>query len=325
MTHLSKPLQVGKLKLKNRLVMPPMATAKAEENGRISAENLAYYREKTAGGYLALVILEHSYIHPRGKASPRQVSIAEDAAIEGFSRLADLFHKNGVNCAAQLNHAGSAAPEDAIGPSPVPHPLRGTIPAEMTGEQIAQVAASFQAAALRVKKAGFDAVEIHSAHGYLLNQFYSPLTNRRTDAYGGSLTNRIRIHLEVIAAVREAVGPQFPILLRLGGCDYMEGGSTIEDSVVAAKAFQQAGVDILDLSGGFCRYDHPTSKEPGYFSDLSSAVRKAVSIPVILTGGVSTPQQAETLLKEGAADLIGVGRAILQDSAWPAKAFGAMG
>jgi len=179
---------------------------------------------------------------------------------------------------------------------------------------------AFRAAALRAKTAGFDGVEIHSAHGYLLNQFLSPLSNKRTDEYGGDILGRIRIHLEVIKAVREEVGDNFPILLRMGACDYREGGTSIEDSTAAAKAFEEAGVDILDISGGFCGYVNPTDNGQGYFSALTEAMKSTVSIPAILTGGVTNPDAAEQLLKDGKADLIGVGRAVYKDSDWAKNA-----
>ena len=159
-------------------------------------------------------------------------------------------------------------------------------------------------------------MEIHSAHGYLLNQFLSPLTNKRTDEYGGDISNRIRIHLQVIQAIRTAVGPDFPILVRLGASDYTEDGTTIEDSKIAARAFEKAGVDIIHISGGFVGYTPPGLAGQGYFAPLSEAIKSVVSLPVILTGGITEGEAAEKFLKEKKADLIGVGRAILQDSTW---------
>ena len=221
----------------------------------------------------------------------------------------------------QINHAGSATDNkitgvDIVGPSAVPNPRTGNLPRELTEKEINEVIESFKDAALRVKNAGFDGVEIHSAHGYLLNQFFSPLSNKRIDQYGGDVLGRIKIHLEIIKAVRNAVGDSYPILLRLGASDYMEGGSTIEDSKIAALAFEKAGVDILDISGGFCGYTVPGSKVQGYFSSLTEGIKEVVSIPVILTGGITEAQAAEKLLLEGKADLIGVGRAIYKDSKW---------
>jgi 2,4-dienoyl-CoA reductase-like NADH-dependent reductase (Old Yellow Enzyme family) len=173
---------------------------------------------------------------------------------------------------------------------------------------------------MRVREAGFDGVELHSAHGYFLNQFFSPLTNRRKDEYGGEVINRIRIHLEVIKAAREAVGEDYPILIRLGASDYCEGGTTIDDSMAAARALEAAGVDVLDVSGGFCGYNVPGTSEQGYFAPLTEALKQVVSIPVILTGGIKDAETADRLLQEGKADLIGVGRAIMSDSLWAKRA-----
>ena len=323
MAKLTEPLHGGKLQLHNRLVMPPMVTAKADPDGHVTDSILQYYDEKSRGGNIGLVITEHCFVNPQGRASSRQLSVADDSTIDDWRRLADVLHKNGVKAAMQINHAGSAAVNgglEIVGPSGLAYPDGQTVPVEVTQTQIDEIIEDFQLAAGRAKTAGFDAVEIHSAHGYLLNQFYSPLANFRQDEYGGGLDNRIRIHRQVIQAVRAAVGKDFAVLLRFGGCDYIKGGSTIEDSVAAALEFEKAGVDILDISGGFCRYTNPNSSQPGYFSDMSSAVKQKVSIPVILTGGITSAEQADKLLESGAADLIGVGRAIYNDSDWAANA-----
>ncbi len=325
MAYLLKALDQGKLKLKNRLILPPLATSKSEVDGKINEDVLAFYEEKTKGGYLSLVIIEHSYISKRGMASARQVSIAKDSVVEELKRLSHLIHKNGSKTVMQINHAGSATNRsitgfDQVGPSAVANPRVGEIPLELDKKGIQEIVNEFTAAALRVKKAGFDGVELHSAHGYLLNQFYSPLSNIRTDEYGGDIYGRIKIHLDIIHSVRLAVGESFPILLRLGASDYMAGGSTIEDAIIAAKAFEQAGVDMLDISGGFCGYKIPGRTEQGYFSECSQAIKSAVEIPVILTGGITEAKAAEQLLKDEKTDLIGVGRAILLDSNWAENA-----
>ena len=163
-------------------------------------------------------------------------------------------------------------------------------------------------------------MEIHCAHGYLLNQFYSPLTNKRSDDYGGSLENRLRFTLETVACVRGAVGGKIPIAVRLGGADYLPGGSKEEDAVEACKLLEAAGVDLLDLSGGMCFYMRPGHLEAGYFASMSAKVKSAVSVPVLITGGVKKVADAEALLADGKADLIGVGRALLKDAAWRAEA-----
>jgi NADPH2 dehydrogenase len=325
MTYLLNPLKVRSMNLANRLVMPPMATAKAEFDGKVSQALLDYYEEKSRGGHISLIIIEHSYITPEGRANNNQLSIADAGVIPGLRKLADVIHGNGSKAAMQINHAGSAALKEVTGttplaPSALTNPRRGDMPREITQAEIGDIVNAFKEASRRVKEAGFDAVEIHSAHGYLLNQFLSPLTNKRTDDYGGSISNRIRIHLQVIQAVRAAVGPDFPIQVRLGASDYTEGGTTIEDSKKAARAFEKAGVDIIHISGGFVGYTPPGLTGQGYFATLSEAIKSVVSIPVILTGGITEVDAAESFLKERKADLIGVGRAILQDSTWAERA-----
>ena len=325
MTYLLNPLKVRSMNLANRLVMPPMATAKAELDGKVSQALLDYYGEKSRGGHISLIIIEHSYITREGKANNNQLSVADAGVIPGLRKLADVIHGNGSKAAMQINHAGSAALKEITGttplaPSVIANPRRGDMPREISQTEIDDIVNAFKDASRRVKEAGFDAVEIHSAHGYLLNQFLSPLTNTRTDDYGGSISNRIRIHLQVIQSVRSAVGPDFPIQVRLGASDYTEGGTTIEDSKTAARAFEKAGVDIIHISGGFIGYTPPGLTGQGFFAPLSEAIKSVVSIPVILTGGITEVDAAENLLKERKADLIGVGRAILQDSTWAERA-----
>ncbi|HBW38704.1 NADH:flavin oxidoreductase [Desulfosporosinus sp. BICA1-9] len=329
MFYLLKPVQAGPLTLTNRLVMPPMATAKADPDGKVNQSILDYYAEKSEGGYLSLIIIEHSYIQLDGKASDLQLSVSDDSVVEGLKKLAEVIHHNGSKAVMQINHAGSNTTPEITGttpvaPSAVSHPRRGSMPNELTLEEIANIIRSFQSAARRTKEAGFDGVEIHSAHGYLLNQFFSPLTNKRTDEYGGNVHNRVRLHLQVIEAIRAAVGDDFPILLRLGASDFREGGITIEDSQVAAQKFENAGVNILDISGGFTGYIAPDLSGQGYFAPLSEAIKKVMSIPVILTGGITEVQAAEQLLADGKADLIGVGRAILNNSKWAERAINSL-
>lgn len=196
----------------------------------------------------------------------------------------------------------------------------------MKRTDIEKVIADFAAAAVRAKKAGFDGVEIHSAHGYLLNQFYSPLTNRRTDEYGVQTVEMPAYGCmwKSCAPSRELVGDKYRLLCGWAACDDVEGGTTLDDSVAAAVLLERTGVDLLDISGGFCGYIRPNVKGQGYFGDLSEAIKKAVRIPVLLTGGVTDAVAAEMLLESGKADLIGVGRAILADSLWAQKAMASL-
>ena len=332
---LNQPLSLRTMTLHNRLVLPPMATEKSEGEGKVSQALCDYYEEKTHGGYFGLVITEHSYVNKVGQASVGQVSLSDDSDVEGLRRLVDVIHANGSKVVAQINHAGGksicALDGSTTAPAPTGMPYTTTRGENveshtMSQAEIDEVIADFVSAARRAKETGYDGVEIHSAHGYLLNQFYSPLTNKRNDEYAGtSIEGRTRLHCRVIAAVREAVGADFLVALRLGACDYQEGGSTVGDAVAAAKIFEQAGIDLIDISGGLCGYRGDGSKRPGYFDRESKAIREALSIPVILTGGVRTGAAAEELLEEGKADLIGVGRSVLKDSLWAKHAFKELG
>ena len=324
---IQETINVGTMELPGRIVMPPVATYRSTEDGKVTDAMLTYYGDRAQNANLGMIITEHSYITLQGKAKAKQMSISDDSDLDGLRRLTEIIHRGGTKAMAQLNHAGSAAPTAVTGRRAVsassiilpttPMMGDGTRPDTLAHEQIAQITEDFAKAALRAKKAGYDGVEIHSAHAYLLNQFYSPLTNHRTDDYGGSLNNRLRFHQEVIHAVRSAVGNDYPISVRLGGCDYMDGGSTIEDSVYAAAVLEKAGVNMINVTGGMCRYTRAGHTEPGYFQDISTAIRREVSIPVMLTGGVKTLEDAENLLEAGAADMIGVGRELLKNPRWP--------
>ncbi len=333
MSIIDKPMRIKNTELRNRLVMPPMATAKAENDGKVTEQLCDYYAEKSNGGYIGLIITEHSHISPEGKASKGQLSVSDDDDIAGLKKLVSAVHQNDTKVMAQINHAGGAAIQEITGHEPlsassvkIPRPTATEIlPREMDSKDIEKVIGDFARAASRAKEAGFDGVEIHSAHGYLLNQFFSPLTNKRDDEYAGtSIYGRIKLHLEIINAVRKAVGNDYPVALRLGACDYMDGGSTLNDSVFAAKEFERAGIDLLDISGGFCGYVRPGVKEQGYFGELTEAIKNNVTIPVILTGGIVDIGAAEALLNNNKADLIGVGRAILKDSEWAGRAISSL-
>ena len=315
-------VRIGNLELKNRLVMPPMQTDRSDL-GHVTDAMVQYYADRALYSSPGLIISEHCCISEQGRASRNQLSIAEDWCIAEHRRVTDAIHASGSCAFIQLNHAGNAAePLDGgelVSASNV-RALRKTgtpVPRPMTAEEIGALQQCFADAAERALAAGYDGVEIHSAHGYLLNQFYSPLTNRRDDQYGsGNMENRLRFLLETVAAVRNRIGLEIPLAVRLGGADYMEGGSTEEDAVAACVLLEKAGVDLLDISGGMCGYVRKGHSEPGYFGSMTEKIKAAVSIPVLLTGGVKTPDEADALLCTGKADLIGVGRALFRDAHW---------
>lgn len=321
---LHQPIQLGSLLLKNRLVLPPMATEKADR-GQVTQALVDYYSDMAKSGP-ALIIQEHCFVSPEGRASAHQIAFDETADLAGLKRLTSAVHQRRVPILAQLSHAGSAAHKamtglEPIGPSAILNPARTASaygqpdqPHSMTEGDIIRVRDAFAAAALRARDAGYDGVEIHAAHGYLLDQFYSPLTNRRTDAYtGNTLEGRTRFLVEVIQAVRAAVPADFVVTLRLGGGDYLEGGSRPEELPRAVEYLQESGLDGISLSGGLCIFFRPGHPEAGYFAELSKAAKETARIPVLLTGGITTGEEAEHFLATGQADLIGLGRAALKD------------
>ena len=291
---LYEKIKVGSRELKNRLVMPPMATD-LPKNNLVSDELLVHYGERARYAGPGLIIVEHSYIAGHGRAAEWQLSVASDETIVGHRRLSETIHAGGSLAMLQLNHAGSAA-KPADGSRPVsasdlanPRLSAAQPPRAMSRDEIAAAGELFLRAALRACEAGYDGVELHSAHGYLFNQFYSPLTNKRCDEYGGMLENRCRFLLETAARVREAIGPEKLLAVRLGGADYMPGGATEEDAVGACRLLEQAGVDLLDISGGMCGFVLKDRSAPGYFASMTEKIKAAVSVPVLLTGGVTRP------------------------------------
>ncbi len=329
---LHSPLSIGALTILNRLILPPMATNKSAPDGKVTDDLCAYYDAVSRGGHFGLIIQEHSFVSPEGMASPSQVSISRDADIEGLSRITAAVHANGSPIFAQISHAGSAAKPsvtgvEPIGPSAVLHvgapPSRQegkVLPRGMEQRDIDRLIRCFSDAAERARLAGYDGVEIHSAHGYLLSQFYSPITNKRTDAYSGAtVEGRTLFQRQVIKAVRERLGGSLPICIRLGASDYAEGGASIDELPAAARLLEEAGADMISITGGMCGFLRPGHTEPGYFAELSEAAKNAVSIPVMLTGGIQNGEQAERLLDENKADCIGIGRAVLKDFALAAK------
>ncbi len=308
-------IRIGALYVKNRIVMPPMHTGKSV-GGHVTDEQVRYYRERALFSSPGIIITEHSYITPDGMASETQLSIGSDDLIDDHIRLTDAIHEGGSLAFVQLNHAGSNGIGDCVSASEIfnPRSERQHKPRALRPDEIRSLEKKYASAARRAVKAGYDGVEIHCAHGYLLNQFYSPLTNERSDMFGGSLENRLRFLLETIREVRDAIGDDVPLAVRLGGCDYQSGGATEEDAVKASVMLEDAGADLLDISGGMCGFIVKGLSGPGYFSSMTEKIKNAVSIPVLLTGGVTTVTEAEKLLNEEKADLIGIGRALLKDA-----------
>lgn len=323
--HLFSPGSIGTMRLKNRVVMAPMVTLFAPESGEVSPVMRDYLAQRAKGG-VGLIVTEAACVDPAGKGWVNGVGLDRDGLVGSHVELTDAVHRYGAKIAIQLHHGGNRADVRAtggrlVGASPVGD--GDVIPEELTPEEITAVVRRFSEAAERAKRAGYDAVEIHGAHGYLLHQFLSPATNHRTDEYGGSPENRIRFSLEVLSSVRKAVGPDFPIIFRLSS----EGGYGIEDTVAFAKEWEAAGVDALHVSiGGTAPATllppeiSPMAVPQGYLTDYAQTVKNAVDIPVIAVGEIRDPSFAEDVLAQGKADYIALARPLLADPDWAAKA-----
>jgi 2,4-dienoyl-CoA reductase-like NADH-dependent reductase (Old Yellow Enzyme family) len=318
-------ITIRHLELKNRIVLPPMATSKSRDDGAVTSLLVDHYLGRARAG-VGLIIVEHAYVLPAGKASRKQLGIHQDALLPGLKELAQAVHQAGSKVGIQINHAGSRTSAELIGaqplaPSDVLVPGDEEVPRSASADELEEISSAFASAARRAVQAGFDFVEVHGAHGFLLSEFLSPYTNRRSDAYGGSFENRCRFPLEVVSKVRQAIGQDFILFYRLGADDLIPGGLTIRKSARFASLLAAAGVDCIDVSGGLCgsRPEHLQSIQ-GYFVPLAEAIKREVDIPVIVAGGITEPEFADKFIRARKVDLVAIGRAQLKDPDWAARA-----
>ncbi|MFC1886109.1 FAD-dependent oxidoreductase [Thermodesulfobacteriota bacterium] len=333
LTRLFEPGRIGTLEVKNRIIMSPMLTRTADSDGFIHEKTADYYVERIKGG-VGLIIAQSSQAMRIGR-SPLRPGTWHDKFIPGLAKIADAVHRHDGKIAWQVLYHGKLLMQwldniprpwetRVFGPSAIPWHRTGTAPEEASKKDIEYMVDEWSEAARRVKDAGFDAVEIHGAHGYSLTQWLSPRDNRRTDEYGGSPEKRARFACELISRIREKVGRDFPIILRFSGADFVEGGITIEQSLIQAPLFVDAGVDALHVSA--CEEETPQWQFLSYlFPDgaivhLAEAIKKAVHVPVITVGKIKDPRFAEQLLEAGKADFVAMGRALLADPELPNKA-----
>jgi 2,4-dienoyl-CoA reductase-like NADH-dependent reductase (Old Yellow Enzyme family)/thioredoxin reductase len=319
--------QIGTLSVPNRIVMPPMLTCLAD--GRYVSQRLINYLAARAQGGTGLVMMEFATVDPLGPIVPNQVGLYDDTCIPGLQKLVEAVHKHGSNVAIQLGHGGHRAWSKYIGAQPVSASdvtgRGGEKPRPLTLDEIRRLIESFVSAAQRVKKAGFDGAEIHCAHGYLIRQFLSPYTNKRTDQYGGDLAGRARLAREVVESVRQAVGT-YPMWVRVNGDDFVErGGLTQEESRTVCQWLEKAGANAISVSGS--TYESlvnwglaPMFVPRGILLQLAEATRKIVHVPVIAVGRIDTPEFAEQVLKDEKADFVAIGRALIADPDFAVKA-----
>jgi len=323
--------KIGQMELKNRIIKAPTWTHLCALDSSVTERLTRHYEEIACGG-CALIIVEFAFVdNIASKIGARQLGVSDDKYIPGLSILAQTIQENGAKAALQIAHCGRQrrlgnfpikAPSGI--PSGASHVRSKTVPQALTFEEIQEIVKAFGDAARRVQMAGFDMVEIHGAHGYLITDFLSPATNQRTDTYGGSPENRMRFLLEVIADVRQKVGPSFPLGVRLSGTEYEPEGIMIEHTIEAVRALERNGVDAVHISGGGKNQRLPrqsTMAIPlGPMVWAAEAVKKEVRIPVIASGSINTPELAEDILEKGQADFVSLGRPLLADPYWPQKA-----
>jgi 2,4-dienoyl-CoA reductase (NADPH2) len=324
--NLFKAGRIGKLEIKNRIVMSAVHLNYAKD-GFVTDRLLNFYVERAKGG-VGLIIVGGCAVHPLGMASRNMIAIYDDRYVDGLKRLAKSLKDYDVKVGVQLFHAGRYASSSVIGdkpvaPSPIPSRLTGETPRELNVDEIKMLKECFSEAARRAVDAEFDLVEISAAGGYLIAEFLSPLTNKRSDEYGGSLENRMRFLLEIIECIREKVGRDFPLVCRITVDEFIPGGNTVEEAKIIAKRLEEVGVDAIDTLEGWHESPRPliTYHVPrGGWMDLSYEVKKVVGIPVIAGTRINTPDLAEKVLREGKADFIRLCRPLIADPEFPIKA-----
>ena len=332
MTELSKlfsPYRIGTMELKNRIVMGPMGTNLSNPDGSIAQEEVAYYEARARGG-AGMIITEMIVFDERGKYQPRIPMILNDEHIQGWKSIADAVHAHGTKICIQLGHAGRETFPDFINglqpvaPSAVPPPT-GIIPKELTVEEIQDLVNKYAQAAGRAVEAGIDAIQIHGAHCYLMANFMSPITNKRSDEYGGGIEGRLRLPLEVVRAVRKRVGSEVPLLFRIAAEEMSPGGRSLEETKVMCRMLVEAGIDAIEVSRGSLaalRWVVPTMGTPLAFNlEYASEIKKVVDVPVLTVGRINDPFVAEHALETQKADLVVMARALLADPEWPNKVF----
>jgi 2,4-dienoyl-CoA reductase-like NADH-dependent reductase (Old Yellow Enzyme family) len=339
--HLFSPLEIRGLTFRNRIAVSPMCEYSCED-GFANDWHMVHLGSRAVGG-AALVLTEATAVEERGQISPADLGIWKDAHIEPLARIAAFIRAHGAVPGIQLAHAGRKAstsepwrnagalilPENGgwtpVAPSPIPFRESEPAPLELTRAQIAEIVDAFEKAATRAQAAGFQVVEIHAAHGYLLDEFLSPLANHRTDEYGGSFENRIRIVLEVVAAIRKVWPDSLPLFMRISATDWVEGGWEIGDSIELARRVKPLGVDLIDCSSGGMVPHAKISPAPGFQVPFAEQIRRETGISTGAVGMITEPEQADKIIAGGQADMVLLARELLRDPYWPRRAAKVLG
>lgn len=329
------PFSLGKLELANRIIVPPMCQYSSEDG--LAAEWHSMHYGTLAASGAGMVIVEATAVTPEGRISPHDLGIWSAEAESALKRMLDGIRAySNTPIALQLAHAGRKAsqhrPWDAeagkavpagqggwipLAPSALPYNAADPIPQALDADGIARIVEAFAEAARRAERIGFDALEVHAAHGYLLHEFLSPLANKRSDAYGGDLAGRMKLPLEVYAAVRKAFPKEKPVGVRLSGADWVPGGWNVDDSVAFVRELRKRGCAYAHVSGGGLSPEQQLHVGPGYQVDMAARVKREVGLPTIAVGLITEPMQAETIIATAQADLVALGRAMLYNPRWP--------
>ncbi len=334
MSQLFTPFVLRGVTLRNRIVMSPMCMYSAGEDGIATDFHLAHLGARAVGG-VGLVITEATAVESRARISVNDLGLWDDAQVEPLARIVRLCKAQGAMMCSQLAHAGRKAwtptkgtgPLPAVAPSALPFDAEWTAPRELTRAELDGIVAAYRVAAQRALGAGFDMVEVHAAHGYFLHAFLSPISNRRSDEYGGSLENRARMLLRVVEAVRAVLPESQPLLVRLSCTDWTEGGLTVGDQVQVARWLKAHGVDLVDCSSGGSTPSTPPVGPgyPGYQVPFAEKIRREASIATMAVGQITTPEMAEEIVRNGRADLVALGRELLRNPYWSLHAARALG
>ncbi len=330
MSILFQPGNIGSLELKNRLIRSATCEWMAHEDGKATLTLASFYNELARGG-VGLIITGHLYVRADGQASYGQVGIYDDDLVLPLMALADAVHREHGKIVAQINHGGRQANPKLTGetpaaPSAVPVGPDSQPPRELKGAEIVDLVMAYGQAARRVKQASFDGVQLHGAHGYLINQFLSPYANRRSDNWGGGFENRLNFLGAVSSEVRAQVGPDFPVWIKLGMRDFVEGGLSLSDGIEIVRRLEGLGIDAIEISGGISGDRHTSTRkgikkpeDEAYFLPWAREARKATNLPIILVGGMRSPQVMERVLEEGAADFISMSRPLVRQPDLPER------
>lgn len=336
MPHLFETLTIRGITLRNRIGVSPMCMY-SYSDGFSNEWQIIHLGARAAGG-AGLIIAEATAVEPRGRITPYDVGIWSDAHIDPLARVTSVIKKNGATAGIQIAHAGRKAsssqpwigskpilPDKPLGwqgvaPSSIAYNEEYAVPHELSIDEIHAIQDAFRAGAQRALAAGFEWLEIHAAHGYLIHSFYSPISNKRTDEYGGCFENRIRFLIETIRAIRPVWPDHLPLTVRISGTDWMEGGWSVEESIELARSLKLEGVDLIDCSSGGGVFKANVPVGPGYQVPISEAVRKGANILTAAVGLITAPAQADEIIRNNRADLVLLGREMLRDPYWPQHA-----